>query len=318
VLRQVPDVRSAIKSIAGIVVGVIISTLVLLNPKTWIARLPKISRKRVRKWRRKSRGPPTRFSNRIRHLPVDFTGELPTTRRQRRLRPKMVHESIAVEPPEVRESRIEQIMEKFDAQVSAFNPGLISRSVSTVINQLGYFREEEVEHRRSARLRGLDPEYEGLGFPSRSPRKRRSAEMVPEIQDDPMINLQMPKQSITSRIFAYFGYYDEAEIERRRSLRLQGLEPEYEGLTWGKRTRSSRPTSWSRPWEIFGDYHDDDEIVFDYNDQDVNDGYLQRWLDSFLNIIGYLEFEDIHEQEEEEVIEQHNLKGTIETEIQQD
>ena len=50
--QYVPDVRSAIRSFAAFVSGLLLSVLVLFNPKTWVAKLPKISRRRVR-WRRK-------------------------------------------------------------------------------------------------------------------------------------------------------------------------------------------------------------------------------------------------------------------------
>ena len=50
--QYVPDVRSAIRSFVGFISGLILSILVFFNPKTWIAKLPKISRRRVR-WRRK-------------------------------------------------------------------------------------------------------------------------------------------------------------------------------------------------------------------------------------------------------------------------
>ena len=41
------------------------------------------------------------------------------------------------------------------------------------------------------------------------------------------------------RVVICFGFYTENEIRRRRSLRLQGLDPENEGLTWGTRKRQS-------------------------------------------------------------------------------
>ena len=50
--QYVPDVRSAIRSFVGFISGVLLSILVLFNPKTWISKLPTISRRRVR-WRRK-------------------------------------------------------------------------------------------------------------------------------------------------------------------------------------------------------------------------------------------------------------------------
>ena len=212
-------------------------------------------------------------------------------RTKRRRKPAVV----VMLPDEPVEQRIAKVMGAFEAKVALFNPGLIARSISSVVNKLGYFKEEEVELRRSLRLRGLAPEYDGL---QDSTKRRPRRSLLQEEPPKPIEQLLRPDGfSILARIFAYFGYYDQAEILRRRSLRLQGLDPEYEGLTWGKR---KRPRKSSRFLAFFGDYHDDDEVFFEYNEPNIQDGVLQRWLDSFLHVVGYLQYEDIHEEEEEE------------------
>ncbi len=290
VSNYVPDVRSAIKYFGALISGLFLSVLVLLNPVNWIKKLPKISRRRIRKWRRKSRGPPTRFSARIRKLPVQFTGELPVIKRRRR--PKFVL------PQEPKESRIERIMAQFEKRVENFKPSKFVRYLSSAAEKLGYFQEEEIFIRRSARLRGLRPEYDGLASPTKARGPRRTAHQgsskdLNDIDDEtviPLDQLLKPFQrSLMASVFAYFGFFSEAEIKRRRSLRLQGLDPEFEGLTWGRRSRKKS----SKLWHIFGDYHDDDEVFFEYHDEE--EGFVQRWLDVFLHKLGYLQFEDVHE-----------------------
>ena len=98
------------------------------------------------------------------------------------------------------------------------------------------------EIRRSGRLRGLQPEYEGLDHTKRTRTPRKTQPQFLDLADttaNTSISLEellKPRYtSYTSAVFAYFGFYDEAEIARRRSLRLQGLDPEFEGLTWGQR-----------------------------------------------------------------------------------
>ena len=95
--------------------------------------------------------------------------------------------------------------------------------------------------------------------------------------------------------FAYWGYFSEKEIARRRSLRLQGLDPEFEGLTWGHRPRRRR-TRKTKNQRGFLSYFmgRDEEVFFEYQDQTEN-GRLQRFLDFVLNKIGFLHFEDIEE-----------------------
>ena len=99
------------------------------------------------------------------------------------------------------------------------------------------------EIRRSARLRGLRPEYEGLEHTKRTRTPRKTQPQFLDLDNittnDSQISLEelmKPRETTyLSAVFAYFGFYDEAEIQRRRSLRLQGLDPEFEGLTWGHR-----------------------------------------------------------------------------------
>ena len=86
VFQYVPDVKTPIKKTVDVVSGILFSVLILFSPTYWWSKLPKISRKRVRRRKRKSRGPPTRFSARLRNLPVQFTGELPKRTRRRRIR----------------------------------------------------------------------------------------------------------------------------------------------------------------------------------------------------------------------------------------
>ena len=88
----------------------------------------------------------------------------------------------------------------------------------------------------------MQPEYEGLDHTkrTRTPRKTQPKFLdLTETTANTSVSLEellKPRYtSYTSAVFAYFGFYDEAEIARRRSLRLQGLDPEFEGLTWGQR-----------------------------------------------------------------------------------
>ena len=41
-------------------------------------------------------------------------------------------------------------------------------------------------------------------------------------------------------------------------------------------------------------------VQFDYDYHENEEGFLQRWLDWFLHKIGYLQFDDIHDQTDEE------------------
>ena len=56
---HVPDVRQAINSTIQVITGLILSLVLFFHPKNLWSLLPKVSRKRVRRWR--SRGPPTRY-----------------------------------------------------------------------------------------------------------------------------------------------------------------------------------------------------------------------------------------------------------------
>ena len=42
----------------------------------------------------------------------------------------------------------------------------------------------------------------------------------------------------------------------------------------------------------------DETYTYDYHENE--EGFMQRWLDTFLHKIGYLQFDDIHDQTEEE------------------
>lgn len=293
VQNYLPDVRYAFKSFAALISGLVFSIVLWIDPRTWLQKLPKISRRRIRRWRRRRNyGPPTRFSARIRKLPVQFVGELPVVKRKRRARPPKSDLIIPVEP---QETRIERIMADFEKRIEDFKPSFTLRALSRVAGKMGFFKEEEVEMelRRSARLRGERPEYAGLADVHRR-RSKVSKELT--VGDDLKELMKPHKRTLIASLFAYFGYYDQVEIERRRSLRLQGLDPEFEGLTWGKRRRKTNRRV--LPF-IFGDYHDDDEVFFEYHDDE--EGIFQRWLDTFLHMIGYLKFEDIHDDLEEEL-----------------
>lgn len=237
-------------------------------------------------------------------MPVQFVGELPVVRRRRRPRPKLIPTEITSVPKEV---RVDRLVKEFEARVSQFNPGTIKRSLSHIARNLGFFQEEEIELRRSARLRGLAPEFSGLQDVKRS-RTRKAQPESPEEPAVPLEQLLKPyRRTWVESFFAYWGFYSEKEIARRRSLRLQGLDPEYEGLTWGHRRRSRRRGRSNRILPFFlGEYHDDDEVFFEY--QDHEEGFFQRILDFFLHKIGYLHFEDIEapSPETEEVEEAEN------------
>ena len=130
-LQRVPDVRGAIKSTSSYFIALVLSILAWLNPKNW----PKISfRRRVRRWRRRrrTRGPPTRFSARIRHMPVQFVGELPVVRRRRRPRQRPIIPAEILSVP--KDVRVDRLVKEFESKVSQFNPGALTRSVSHIGN----------------------------------------------------------------------------------------------------------------------------------------------------------------------------------------
>ena len=80
------------------------------------------------------------------------------------------------------------------------------------------------EIRRSARLRGLAPEFDGLHFERRTRRSPNSSSNFDFIDEHlPLeVIVKQPKQSLFSKFLARFGFYSESEIQRRQSLRLQG------------------------------------------------------------------------------------------------
>ena len=177
----------------------------------------------------------------------------------------------------------ENAVDKFESQVAQFNPGYLTRFFSTFFSIFGYYKEETVEN---------------LGVGGGNPET--------EITDDQNISsksleqlMKPSKEWILPRLLSYFGYYSQKEIKRRQSLRIQGLDPEYEGLTWG---RVKRTRLLPFPPSIFGGSHHDSDVVFEYHEHE--DGFLQRWTDYFLHKIGYLQFEDIPDESFEENVEQ--------------
>ena len=107
--------------------------------------MPKISRKRTRRRKRKSRGPPTRFSARLRHLPVQYTGlDFPKRTRRAKSKDAIMEAAEIILPNESKEERTVRLMDRFDAKVAKYNPGMLIRSVSTIINALGYYHEEDI------------------------------------------------------------------------------------------------------------------------------------------------------------------------------
>ena len=124
--------------------------------------------------------------------------------------------------------------------------------------------------------------------------------------------VKQPKQSILSKFLAWFGFYSESEIQRRQSLRLQGLDPEYEGLTWGTRKRKSKP--WKKRISVkmlpfFQDYHDDDEVFFNYKEEsamdrfkskvaEFNPGYLAMLFSSIFAQVGFYKEESLEINDE--------------------
>ena len=242
-------------------------------------------------------------------MPVQFVGELPVVRRRRRPRPKLIPTEITSVPKEV---RVDRLAKDFEARVAQFNPNTFIRSLSHIARNLGFFQEEEIELRRSARLRGLAPEFSGLTEVKRTRSRKTGAQ--PDLPDEspiPLEQLLKPyRRTWMESFFAYWGFYSEKEIARRRSLRLQGLDPEFEGLTWGHRRRIRNRERSSRILPFFlGDYHDDDEVFFEY--QDHEEGFFQRILDFFLHKIGYLHFEDIEApipEEAENVVDEEYIE----------
>ena len=96
----------------------------------------------------------------------------------------------------------ENPMERFKKRLARFNPGILRKILSTLFSIFGFYKEESIEvildlavdHTKS---------LEDLMEPS--------------------------EEGIVSNAFKYIGYYSKDEIKRRQSLRLQNLEPEFEG-----------------------------------------------------------------------------------------
>ena len=124
--------------------------------------------------------------------------------------------------------------------------------------------------------------------------------------------VKQPKQSLLSKFLAWFGFYSESEIQRRQSLRLQGLDPEYEGLTWGTRKRKSKPRKKRisvKMLPFFQDYHDDDEVFFNYKEEsamdrfkskvaEFNPGYLAMLFSSIFAQVGFYKEESLEINDE--------------------
>ena len=169
------------------------------------------------------------------------------------------------------------------------------------------------ELRRSARLRGIAPEYDGLHFERRTRRSPNSSSNFDFMDEQPLeVIVKQPKQSILSKFLAWFGFYSESEIQRRQSLRLQGLDPEYEGLTWGTRKRKSKPRKKRisvKMLPFFQDYHDDDEVFFNYKEEsamdrfkskvaEFNPGYLAMLFSSIFAQVGFYKEESLEINDE--------------------
>ena len=125
--------------------------------------------------------------------------------------------------------------------------------------------------------------------------------------------MKQPKQSLLSKFLAWFGFFSESEIQRRQSLRLQGLDPEYEGLTWGTRKRKSSPKKRKRisvkMLPFFQDYHDDDEVFFNFREEsamdrfkskvaEFNPGYLAMLFSSIFARVGFYKEESLEINDE--------------------
>ena len=68
------------------------------------------------------------------------------------------------------------------------------------------------------------------------------------------------------------------------------------------RRRKSKKKSFFRtilPFLGTRDYNDH-HVEYHYEYHENEEGFLQRWLDTFLHKIGYLQFDDIHDQTDEE------------------
>ena len=73
------------------------------------------------------------------------------------------------------------------------------------------------------------------------------------------------------------------------------------------RTRKGRKKTWFQTITTFitrktylNETYTHAPVEYDYDYHENEEGYLQRWLDTFLHKIGYLHFDEIHDQTEEE------------------
>ena len=98
----------------------------------------------------------------------------------------------------------ENPMERFKKRLARFNPGILRKILSKLISIFGFYKEESMEVI-------LD-----LG----------SVDHTKSLED----LMEPSEEGIVSNAFKYIGYYSKDEIKRRQSLRLQGLEPQFEGI----------------------------------------------------------------------------------------
>ena len=60
-----------------------------------------------------------------------------------RVKPKIITDEIIL-PNESKTQRTVRLSRRFEAQVARFNPGILLRTVSTIVNTLGYYQEEDM------------------------------------------------------------------------------------------------------------------------------------------------------------------------------
>ena len=60
-----------------------------------------------------------------------------------RVKPRILTDEIIL-PNESKTQRTKRLSRRFQAQVARFNPGIFLRTVSTIVNTLGYYQEEDM------------------------------------------------------------------------------------------------------------------------------------------------------------------------------
>ena len=60
-----------------------------------------------------------------------------------RVKPRIITDEIIL-PNESKTQRTKRLSRRFQAQVARFNPGILLRTVSTIVNTLGYYQEEDM------------------------------------------------------------------------------------------------------------------------------------------------------------------------------